>query len=309
MSKPRRPKRVVSGILLLDKPLGCSSNQALQRVRSLYQAEKAGHTGSLDPLATGMLPICLGQATKLCGYLLDSDKRYTASVRFGERTATGDAEGAVVQRSDASGLTAKQIEAVLPRFVGPIQQVPPMYSALKHEGQRLYALAREGVEIEREPRTVTIHDLRLLRFENGCAELDVRCSKGTYVRTLAEDIAAAIGQCAHLAALRRTAVSPFSQAMLTLDALEAAARDGGEAALDRLLLPTASGLAHWPSLSVGADQAAALRHGRTVRWPQPLPAGEWAVHDAAGRLLCIAEGDGRGGLVSRRWLLDDPCEA
>lgn len=304
MSKPRRPKRIVSGIVLLDKPLGCSSNQALQRVRSLYQAEKAGHTGSLDPLATGLLPICLGQATKLCGYLLDSDKGYLATVQFGEQTVTGDAEGAVLRRTDATGLTATQIEAVLPRFIGATQQIPPMYSALKVEGQRLYALAREGVEIEREPRTITVHALKLRHFEAGLAELEVHCSKGTYVRTLAEDIAVAMGQCAHLKALRRTAVTPFDpQRMLTLDELEATAQQG-LAALDARLLPTAAGLAHWPQLTVGTDQAVALRHGKALPWDMPIGPGLQAVMGPDGQLLCLVEQDATGFLAPKRWLAD-----
>ncbi|MGH8431877.1 MAG: tRNA pseudouridine(55) synthase TruB, partial [Solimonas sp.] len=222
-SRPRIPRRAVNGILLFDKPRGFSSNDALQRVKRLFRAEKAGHTGNLDPLATGLLPICFGQATKLCGHLLDSDKRYLARVKPGEKTTTGDTEGEVIQRSDAGLLSREALEAVLPAFTGTIRQVPPMYSALKHQGQRLYELAREGVEVERQPREVAIHELRLTAFEPGGFELDVRCSKGTYIRTLAEDLAAALGQCAHLVALRRTEVAPFEGAIRTWEDLQAAA--------------------------------------------------------------------------------------
>lgn len=305
MSKPRRPKRKVTGILLLDKPLGCSSNQALQRVRNLYQAEKAGHTGSLDPLASGLLPICLGQATKICGYLLDSDKRYLATARLGEKTRTGDAEGEVVAHSDATVVTQAQLEAILPKFLGVIQQVPPMYSALKQDGLRLYALAREGIEVVREPRAVTIHSLNLTSFSQAQFQLDVRCSKGTYIRTLVEDIAAALGQCAHVAALRRTEVSPFIQpSMVTLDELEATARQGLPA-LDELLAPTLTAFAHWPQVIVDEQQSRFLLRGQAVKIPQ-VSGVEWvAVKDLAGQMLCIAQIDASGALAPKRWLADE----
>ena len=184
---PRAPRRKVDGILLLDKPLGLSSNTALQIVRRLYNADKAGHTGSLDPLATGLLPVCLGEATKLCGYLLDADKRYRARVRLGARTSTGDAEGEVVATSDPALASRAALEAAIPRFLGEIEQVPPMHSALKRDGQPLYRLARAGIEVERAPRRVRIRELRLLDWNGTEFEFEVACSKGTYVRTLAED--------------------------------------------------------------------------------------------------------------------------
>lgn len=302
MSKPRRPKRKITGILLLDKPLGCSSNQALLRVRSLYQAEKAGHTGSLDPLATGLLPICLGQATKLCGYLLDSDKRYLATAKLGEKTRTGDAEGEVIAHSDATTVTQAKLETILPKFLGTIQQVPPMYSALKQDGLRLYTLAREGIEVVREPREVTIHALNLVNFSQGQFQLDVRCSKGTYIRTLAEDIAAALGQCAHLVALRRVEVSPFSQPrMVTLDELEEAAKQGLPT-LDGLLNPTLAAFAHWPQVTVDEQQAHSLLRGQAVRIPHVLDTEWFAVKDSAGQMLCIAQMDPNGALAPKRWL-------
>lgn len=304
MSKPRRPKRTVSGILLLDKPLGCSSNQALQRVRSLYQAEKAGHTGSLDPLATGLLPICLGQATKLCGYLLDSDKRYLATAKLGEQTRTGDAEGEVVARSNAIAVTQAQLEAALPKFLGTIQQVPPMYSALKQDGLRLYALAREGIEVVREPRAVTLHELKLVCFGDGFFQLEVHCSKGTYIRTLIEDIAAAMGQCAHLTALRRTEVAPFSKPpMVSLDELEQTAKEGLPA-LDALLCPILTAFSHWPQLTVDTAQAQALSRGCALSLsgaPQP---GRYAVKDEVGAMICVAQMDESGVLAPKRWLRD-----
>lgn len=301
MKKPRIAWRAVNGILLFDKPIGLSSNEALQRVRRLFRAEKGGHTGSLDPLATGMLPICFGQATKLCGYLLDSDKRYIARARLGERTATGDAEGEVVARSDAAGLTREALERVLPSFLGPIRQVPPMYSALKHQGQRLYQLAREGVEIERAPREVTIHALNLTAFGSGSFEIDVRCSKGTYIRTLAEDIAAAAGQCAHLAGLRRLQVSPFDAAMMTWEELEAQAA-GGDSALDACLLDASVAVGDWPQVRLDQDRAHFMAHGQAVRVAAAPKSGRAAVLDLQGKLLGIAEVDADGMLAPRRWL-------
>lgn len=295
--------RDISGILLLDKPLGLSSNQALQQARRLYAAEKAGHTGSLDPLATGMLPLCFGQATKVSAFLLDSDKRYVATVRVGERTTTGDAEGAVVERTDAAGLTREALEAQLPKFTGPIWQVPPMYSALKHEGRRLYELARAGTEVERAARAVTILELRLIRFEPGEIELDLRCSKGTYVRTLAEDLAAAVGQCAHLVGLRRLDIAPFGGArMYTLEQLEQQAAAGGAPALDAMLLAPAAALVRWPQLRVTPAQARLLARGQALQVDGAPASGTLAVLDETGELLGVAAIDGGGRVAPRRWL-------
>lgn len=297
MQRARAPRRNVDGIVLLDKPLGLSSNTALQIVRRLYNAEKAGHTGNLDPLATGLLPICLGQATKLSAYLLDADKRYRARVRLGIRTSTGDAEGEAVASSDPAALSRAQLEAAIPRFLGTIEQVPPMYSALKRDGQPLYALARAGLEVERAPRQVRISELRLLDYDGLHFEFEVACSKGTYVRTLAEDWAAAVGQQAHLAALRRTGVAPFDAgAMVTLERLE----NEPEGGRDALLLPPATALAGWPRLTVDENLAGRLGHGQTVA--AESPAGLLAVFDGSGRLLGIAESDGAGRLAPKRWL-------
>jgi tRNA pseudouridine55 synthase len=297
MQKTRAPRRNVDGIVLLDKPLGLSSNTALQIVRRLYNAEKAGHTGNLDPLATGLLPICLGQATKLSAYLLDADKRYRARVRLGIRTSTGDAEGEAVAESDPSALSREQLEAAIPQFLGAIEQVPPMYSALKRDGQPLYRLAREGLEVERAPRQVRIRELRVLDYDGLHFEFEVACSKGTYVRTLAEDWAAAVGQQAHLAALRRTGVAPFDAgAMVTLERLE----NEPESGRDALLLPPATALAGWPRLAVDQALAGRLGHGQTVA--VQAAAGLLAVFNEAGGLLGIAESDGAGRLAPKRWL-------
>lgn len=304
MSQPRRAAagRDVTGILLLDKPAGLTSNAALQRVRRLYQAAKAGHTGSLDPLATGLLPICLGEATKLSGHLLDADKRYVVRAAVGTATATGDAEGPAIRSSDAAQLTRTALEAALPRFTGPIQQRPPMYSALKHEGRRLYELARAGEEVERPERPVHIAALELLDFGPGFFTLDVRCSKGTYIRSLVEDLAAATGQCAHVATLRRLEAGPFRAAgMVTAAALEdTAAR--GLPALDTLLLDPLAGLADWERVVVDPAGAARLRQGQALRLAAGGKPGPVAVVDDKPALLGLAELDAEGVLRPRRWL-------
>ena len=304
-SSPRRIKpRAVDGILLLDKPCGLTSNAALQRVKRLFRADKAGHTGSLDPLATGLLPICMGQATKLSAHLLDADKTYRARVQLGSKTTTGDADGRIVE-SRASSITRAQLESLIPQFLGSIRQVPPMYSALKRDGEKLYKLARECIEIEREPREVVIHRLSLLSFdaqsEAQSFEFEVQCSKGTYVRTLAEDWAAAAGELAHLTALRRTGLGRFdASTMIDLQALEDC---GDEAAREHLhLQPLLSVLPHWPRLSVDASAARELRAGTPITVDAVLAAGWICVLDESGRLTWLAEHDGAGTLSPRRWL-------
>ncbi|MGB5440817.1 MAG: tRNA pseudouridine(55) synthase TruB, partial [Gammaproteobacteria bacterium] len=201
--------RPVNGILLLDKPAGVTSNAALQIVKKLYRARKAGHTGSLDPLATGLLPICFGEATKISGFLLDADKDYLVTCKLGERTTTGDAEGEVEQRRPVERVTEKLVRKAMQGFIGDIEQIPPMYSALKHKGERLYKLARQGIEVERAPRQVTIFEMELTDFSLPEATFRVHCSKGTYVRTLIEDIGEVLGCGAHVIRLRRLGVGPF----------------------------------------------------------------------------------------------------
>lgn len=306
MNGTRRARRRVSGVMLLDKPLGWSSNQALQQVKCWLNADKAGHTGSLDPLATGMLPLCFGEATKLAGYMLEADKTYLAGVQFGSRTSTGDAEGEVVETC-GQRLTAADIEAVLPRFRGEIDQIPPMYSALKRDGRPLYSLARDGVEVEREPRRVHIESIELVGFDAAAqrGELAVTCTKGTYIRVLAEDLARAANSRAHLCALRRTHVEPFGrQPMVTVATLQAAFERGGNEALDGFLLSPLAALAHWPRVTVDAQRADWLAHGQAVRRPAQveLPLGLVTVVDAQGVLLGIAESNAEGNLMPRRWL-------
>lgn len=297
-------RRCVDGILLLDKPLGLSSNQALQAARRIFQAEKAGHTGSLDPLATGTLPVCFGEATKLCGLLLDSDKAYSAKVRLGSRTTTGDAEGEVIETSDASALTLDDFGRVRERFLGPIQQVPPMYSALKRDGRPLYELARAGQEVDRDPRDVVIHELELGPLQDGELELSVVCSKGTYIRTLVEDLAAALGQCAHLSALRRTRVDPFGGAATwTLDRLQDMARDGTEA-LDRALLPLSAAVVGWPQVQVTEGILRRMSRGQAIACPRAGlgTAADVAVMDLGGVLKAVGRIGPDGLLWPRRWV-------
>ncbi|MCE0732687.1 tRNA pseudouridine(55) synthase TruB [Halomonas sp. G15] len=275
----RRRGLPVNGVLLLDKPAGMSSNHALQRARRLFQAQKAGHTGTLDPMATGLLPVCFGEATKFSAHLLASDKVYRTRVELGVVTDTGDAEGEVVERLAVPALNTTDVEAVLARFHGEIEQVPPMYSALKHQGRKLYELAREGKSIERAARRVTVYDARLVAFEGSAFELEVKVSKGTYVRTLAEDIGRALGSGAHISVLRRLATGPFgAEGMLTLEALTALPdQDAREATL----LPVDILAAHLPRLEVDADAARRLTHGQSAR----ADTGGLAVGDTA-RLYC-----------------------
>ncbi len=269
--KRRNPGRDVTGILLLDKPLGLTSNDALQRIKRLYRAAKAGHTGSLDPLATGLLPVCLGAATKFSAFLLDADKRYRVRVRLGVTTTTADAEGAVVETRPVVGVDEARVRAVLEQFLGLIDQLPPMYSAIKQGGERLYKLARQGVEVERATRPIHIFSLDLLACEWPEIELDVHCSKGTYVRTLAEDIGRELGCGGHVSRLRRTGVGPYAENVvefITLDQVrDLADQEGAAARLDALLLPLDSALGHWPAVRLSADAAFYLQQGQAVLVP------------------------------------------
>lgn len=244
---PKIQRRHISGVFLLNKPLGISSNAALQKVRWLYRAQKAGHTGALDPLASGLLPICLGEATKFSHYLLDSTKRYQTTVQLGHSTTTGDVEGEVLLQAPVPELTAENIQQVLEKFRGEIQQVPPMYSALKKEGRPLYELARKGIEIEREARPITIEAIELLSFTQNSITLDVTCSKGTYIRVLGEDIARALDTYGHLTYLHRIQTGPFHLIPeYTIEYLESLS----EAEREALLLPAYAPVQHLPQIQV-----------------------------------------------------------
>lgn len=254
---PRLPRKPLHGVLLLDKPLGWTSNDALQKAKGVLRAEKGGHTGTLDPLATGLLPLCFGAATKFSQASLDADKRYTATLRLGQRTSTGDREGAVVEER-AVDVDEAGLRAVCQRFVGAVDQIPPMHSALKHEGKALYDYARAGVEVERAARRVQIHAIDILRWQGDELVLDVRCSKGTYIRTLAEDIGQALGCGAHLAALRRTASGVLTvEQAVTLEQLQALDATGREA----LLLRPDVLVAAWPAVDLPDDEAGRFLSG------------------------------------------------
>lgn len=260
-ARPKRFDRHVDGILLLDKPQGLSSNAALQQVRGLYRALKAGHAGSLDPLATGMLPVCFGQATKVCDWLLDSRKTYRVTAALGKQTDSADADGVIIAEAPVPVLSEALLHAALAPFLGEQMQVPPMFSALKHQGRRLYELARRGESVERAPRKITIERIELVGHTEREVEFEVRCSKGTYIRSLVEDLAKSLNTLGHVAALRRLEVEPFGMGpMFTIEQLQAS--DPG--ALEALLLAPDKALVHLPRLDLEAAATAALAHGRTI---------------------------------------------
>lgn len=296
---PKPSPRSVSGILLLDKPAGITSNRALQVAKRLFRADKAGHTGSLDPLATGLLPICFGEATKVAGYLLGSRKAYEAECRLGITTDTEDAEGVVVRERAVPALDDETIRVQLAKLTGRITQIPPVYSALKQQGVALYTRARRGEEVSAPPREVDIHRFDLL--EQAGADrlrLHVECGSGTYIRALVRDLGEALGCGAHLTALRRVWVEPFRQPrMFTPEQLEAIHAEKGPAGLDECLLPLEAGLADWPVLPTGSADLDALAHGRRIA-TQAAP-GRYRAQSAEGRLLALVEADGREARVIR----------
>ncbi|MGI9323812.1 MAG: tRNA pseudouridine(55) synthase TruB [Pseudomonadales bacterium] len=268
----RRRGRSVNGILVLDKPIGLSSNDAVQRAKRLFDAQKVGHTGSLDPLATGVLPLCFGEATKFSQYLLASNKRYWTRVKLGERTDSGDADGALLETRPVENITRALVESKLEAFRGEIEQVPSMFSALKHQGQPLYKLARQGIEVERAARQVTIFENRLVQLDAQYLELEIHCSKGTYVRTIAEDLGETLGCGAHVVALRRRSAGPYSESQaVTFDELESLADHD---ARDALLLPVASAVHDWPELKLSGDTAYYLKQGQPVIVPH-APTSGW----------------------------------
>ncbi len=281
----KRPKKNINGILLLDKPLGFSSNQALQKIKWLLQAAKAGHTGTLDPLATGLLPLCFGEATKFAHFLTEADKTYVATLKLGAVTNTGDAEGEVIASSPVN-VSSAEFAAVCEQFVGEISQTPPMYSALKHEGKALYEYARAGIEIAREARQVTIHQIVVNQFAGDVAEITVRCSKGTYIRTLAEDIGQSLGCGAHLIGLRRTATAGYdiTQA-LTLQQFEQMTESQRLAAL----APPDSAVQYLPAMVLDNDAAYYLLQGQWVWHSGKIPAGLLRLYDTQNRFLGLGE--------------------
>ena len=304
MGRGRRRGRDVNGILLLDKPTGLGSNEVLQIVKRLYDARKAGHTGSLDRLASGMLPLCFGEATKLSGFLLNADKRYQATVALGVKTSTGDAEGEVIDERQVPAFSERDLLTCLEAFRGDIQQIPPMHSAIKHQGQRLYKLAHQGLVVEREPRDVKIFELEMLGWQPDemppQLHIEVLCSKGTYIRTLAEDIGEALGCGAHVSYLRRTAAGPYdADEMHTLEEIESLAGQG-EDDLGDALIPMESALRDWPVVRLTGDVAYYLKQGQAVLVPHAPTEGWVRITGPEHRFIGVGEVLDDGRIAPRR---------
>jgi len=297
-----RKGRLLNGILLLDKAIGLSSNAALQQVKRLYSAQKAGHTGSLDPLATGMLPICFGEATKMSAFLLGADKRYQVVIKLGVTTTTGDAEGDILEQCATSHVTLDQVCSVIPQFVGVQMQIPPMYSALKVNGQPLYKLARQGKTIERKPREITIFDIKIAALKNEELELEVHCSKGTYIRTLAEDIGEVLQCGGHVSALRRLCVANFAtENMLTFSDLEQMAKVSAEK-LDAQLLPMETALYQLPTVKISDEMAVYLTQGQAVLVPRAPRKGYVQLLQGGNAFVGVGRVQEDGRIAPKRML-------
>ena len=287
MAKRRSKGRDIHGILLLDKPQGLTSNQALQKVKRLFYARKAGHTGSLDPLATGMLPICFGEATKISNFLLNADKRYIAVCKLGQRTDSADADGNIIEIRSIEDISERQVREVLQQFVGELRQVPPMHSAIKQDGVPLYKLAHQGIEVEREARTITVYHIELIKFDKDILELDISCSKGTYIRTLADDIGESLGCGAHITALRRLKVGVFEGSkMYTLDELNTL-KEQDVTALEQTLLSVDAGLGDWTDVHLTSDATFYVRQGQPVFVPQLKTEGYVRLYDPSHEFIGI----------------------
>lgn len=314
MSRPRRRGRDIHGVLLLDKPQGLSSNDALQKVKRIYNANRAGHTGALDPLATGMLPICLGEATKFSRYLLDSDKRYRVIARLGQRTDTSDADGSVVQERPVT-FSEQELAAALESFRGENMQVPSMYSALKHQGKPLYEYARAGIEVEREARPITVYELLFIRHEGDELELEIHCSKGTYIRTITDDLGEKLGCGAHVTFLRRLAVSKYPvERMVTLEhlneLLEQAQQQGIEPGvlLDPLLMPMDSPASDFPVVNLLPAVAGYFKNGQPVQVAGAPAEGLVRVTEGEeAKFIGMAEIDDDGRVAPRRLVVEYPA--
>jgi tRNA pseudouridine55 synthase len=304
MGRRNKKGRDITGIIVIDKPTGRSSNHVLQQVKRLFDAKKAGHTGSLDPLATGVLPVCLGEATKVSSYLLDADKSYQVTCKLGVITDSGDSDGQVVETKQIPEFTEQSLLNVLTQFTGEQEQVPPMFSALKHQGQPLYKLARQGIEVERKSRTVSIYRIDLLSFTDDSFTLEVSCSKGTYIRTLVEDISHALGTGGHVVMLRRVKAAGYEiELALTVEKIVQVAEQGQEA-LDKLLLETAEALPSWPTIVADEDQVIALRHGQQIRTSQLFVSAHVRLFDSHGQFLGLGEMSPTGAVSPKRVFVD-----
>ncbi|MGL4033568.1 tRNA pseudouridine(55) synthase TruB [Kosakonia cowanii] len=315
MSRPRRRGRDVHGVLLLDKQQGASSNDVLQKVKRLYNANRAGHTGALDPLATGMLPICLGEATKFSQYLLDSDKRYRVIARLGQRTDTSDADGQVVEERPVT-FTAAELASALESFRGNTQQIPSMYSALKYQGKKLYEYARQGIEVPREARPITVYELLFIRHEGDELELEIHCSKGTYIRTIIDDLGEKLGCGAHVIYLRRLAVSRYPiERMVTLEQLQELVQQAEQQdvpaaeLLDPLLMPMDSPASDFPVVNIPTVVAAYFKNGQPVRASTTPAEGLVRVTEGEeGKFIGMGEIDEQGRVAPRRLVVEYPAD-
>jgi tRNA pseudouridine55 synthase len=315
MSRPRRRGRDVHGVLLMDKQQGASSNDVLQKVKRLYNANRAGHTGALDPLATGMLPICLGEATKFSQYLLDSDKRYRVIARLGQRTDTSDADGQVVEERPVT-FNAAELASALESFRGNTQQIPSMYSALKYQGKKLYEYARQGIEVPREARPITVYELLFIRHEGDELELEIHCSKGTYIRTIIDDLGEKLGCGAHVIYLRRLAVSRYPiERMVTLEKLQALVQQAEQQEipaaelLDPLLMPMDSPASDFPVVNIPSVVAAYFKNGQPVRASTTPAEGLVRVTEGEeGKFIGMGEIDDQGRVAPRRLVVEYPAD-
>ena len=313
MGRRRKSGRSVNGVLLVNKPIGLTSNKVLQKVRWLFDANRAGHTGALDPLATGVLPLCFGEATKFSQYLLDSDKYYRSTYTFGTSTATGDSEGEIISQQDASKITRQQVEEKIKDFQGDIHQVPSMYSALKHNGQPLYKLARQGIEIDRPARQITIFDYKILDFRSGPnpeVDVEVHCSKGTYIRTLAEDLGTALGCGAHVSALHRFKAGPFDEAQtISLDEVVKLREQGTIEQLDQLLKPVDTPVSDYPAVEFDNIMAGYFQLGQSITSNKAFRQGQEGdivrVFRAGGTFLGIGMVTEDGKVAPKRLIVEN----
>ncbi|MDH5357196.1 MAG: tRNA pseudouridine(55) synthase TruB [Gammaproteobacteria bacterium] len=300
MGRRNKKGRDITGIVIIDKPTGRSSNHVLQQVKRLFDAKKAGHTGSLDPLATGVLPICLGEATKVSSYLLDADKRYHVTCQLGVVTDSGDSDGNIVTTQAVPAFTVQELQVLITNFIGEQDQVPPMYSALKHQGQPLYKLARQGIEVARKSRRITIYDIQLISLSSDSFTLDVRCSKGTYIRTLVEDISHALGCGGHVSMLRRVEAAGYQlQQAVTVEQLETLSEQGLQA-LDDVLLPAEDALPNWPAIVVSDAKVIALRHGQEITVEKDFESANVRLFDQSQHFLGLGEMSEKGIVAPKR---------
>jgi tRNA pseudouridine55 synthase len=313
LGRRRKSGRSVNGVLLLNKPTGLTSNKVLQKVRWLFDANRAGHTGALDPLASGVLPLCFGEATKFSQYLLDSDKYYRSTYRLGISTATGDSEGEIISQQDASKITRQEVEEKIKDFQGEIEQIPSMYSALKHKGQPLYKLARQGIEVDRPARQITIFDYRIIDFRSGDnpeVDVEVHCSKGTYIRSLAEDLGEALGCGAHVSALHRFKAGPFDESQtVSLSQLEKLKEAGSAEQLDQLLKPVDTPVSNYPAVEFDQITAGYFQLGQAIISNKAFRQGQEGdivrVFRAGGTFLGIGIVNEDGKVAPKRLIVED----